>query len=105
MPTGLDEAVRLAVYQGFANDAHPPTIDGLATTLDTDASSIHESLSRLSEARHVVLDAHGPGLGRRRPHLQQPAPLLYPRVRGALGGTCGSAAWLCHGPGHALAPR
>ncbi|HKZ91250.1 MAG TPA: organomercurial lyase [Candidatus Limnocylindrales bacterium] len=59
MPTGLDEAVRLAVYQGFANDAHPPTIDGLATTLDTDASSIHESLSRLSEARHVVLDADG----------------------------------------------
>jgi len=59
MPTGLDEAVRLAVYQGFANDAHPPTIDGLATTLDTDASSIRESLARLHVARHVVLDADG----------------------------------------------
>lgn len=54
-----DEAVRLAVYQGYVEDGRPPSLDQMAAMLATDATGIRESLARLREARHVVLDADG----------------------------------------------
>jgi len=53
-----DEAVRLAVFNGYAGDGHPPTVEEIAATHSLDARAIGESLARLHEARHIVL---GPG--------------------------------------------
>ena len=54
-----DEAVRLAVYGGYVDDGRPPTVDAMAAALGLGAGEVHESLARLDEARHIVLNADG----------------------------------------------
>src|SRR5262245_50901139 len=55
----MDEAVRLAVYQGYAQAGQPPTIDEMAERLGASSDDIRASLRTLHDARHVVLDADG----------------------------------------------
>lgn len=54
-----DEVVRLAVYRGYVDDGRPPDVETMAGKLDLEVHAVRESLSRLHEARHVVLDGDG----------------------------------------------
>lgn len=54
-----DEAVRLAVYQGFASGGRAPTVGALAEALGRSIDDIQASLRALHEARHVVLGPRG----------------------------------------------
>lgn len=58
-PIGLDERVRLAVYHGFAETGSPPTRDVLAASLDVERAAVDDALSRLRDARHLVIDERG----------------------------------------------
>ncbi len=54
-----DEAVRLEIYRGYVDDGRPPDVASMAATLAVTPQVVQESLSRLHEARHVVLDGDG----------------------------------------------
>lgn len=59
MTNERDEAVRLAIYNGYVADGRPPAVEHMAAELDAETDAIRESLARLHEARHIVLDAGG----------------------------------------------
>jgi hypothetical protein len=59
MTNQQDEAVRLAIYNGYVNEGRPPALEQAAAELSVGVDAIQESLARLHEARHIVLDADG----------------------------------------------
>lgn len=50
------EALRVAVYQGFAAQGIPPKIEDLAAELAVGPAEVTTALQELARARHVVLD-------------------------------------------------
>lgn len=50
------EALRLAIYRGFANTGRPPEVNDLAEQLALDAATVRTGLIELARARHLVLD-------------------------------------------------
>lgn len=57
--TEIDERVRLAVYEGFANTGRASTSEDLSQKLDLDPTEVASALRRLHDERHLVLDATG----------------------------------------------
>jgi hypothetical protein len=55
----VDEDVRLAVYRSLAAGGRAPSEEGVAAELGLDHADVQESLRRLHEARHLVLDVDG----------------------------------------------
>jgi Alkylmercury lyase len=55
----FDEAVRVALYRGFAASGRCPSADELVEAAGDDEAAVHAALERLAEARHVALDADG----------------------------------------------
>jgi hypothetical protein len=55
----VDEAVRLAVYRGFASAGSAASNEVIAAETGTDATEVAASLERLAADRHVVLDDRG----------------------------------------------
>jgi hypothetical protein len=53
------EDVRLAVYEAFATTGRAPDLDALAARCRLSPGDAREALRRLSDARHLVLDAGG----------------------------------------------
>ncbi|MEA2026055.1 MAG: organomercurial lyase [Chloroflexota bacterium] len=54
-----DEAVRLAVYQGYVEDGRPPAVEEMAVEMGLSADAVRASLRVLHDARHVVLSPDG----------------------------------------------
>lgn len=59
MTNRADEAVRLAIYQAYATDGRPPSVDAMASALTLETDAVRDSLSRLHEARHIVQGPDG----------------------------------------------
>lgn len=59
MTNEQDEAVRLAVYDGYVDSGRPPSENEMAAALDLELADVQASLRNLHESRHVVLDASG----------------------------------------------
>jgi hypothetical protein len=59
MTSNHDEAVRLAVYHGFASDGRAPTVGAMAEALGRSIDDIQASLRALHEGRHMVLGPEG----------------------------------------------
>lgn len=59
MRSAHEEAVRLAVYRGYAQDGRPPTVGALAEALRSPVGEVQAALRSLHEARHVVLGPRG----------------------------------------------
>lgn len=57
--TECDEAVRLAIYRGFAESGSAPTRAQLMELLDLSEEEADAALGALAASRHLVLDADG----------------------------------------------
>jgi hypothetical protein len=54
-PSGVDRAVRAAVYRHFVDRGEAPSTRVIAELLDRDEESVRQSLERLEDARALVL--------------------------------------------------
>ncbi len=53
------EALRLAVYRGFASNGRAPSVDSLAALTGRSPDEVRAGLRALADARHLVLSAEG----------------------------------------------
>ena len=54
-----DEAIRLAIFEGYAETGKPPTRVAIGTALGLDSRQVEASMARLHDARHIVIGADG----------------------------------------------